>query len=109
MEKIFDKEFRETLIDTLEEAGIGEDNATQIVSSKYKEALKQVVISRLEQVISLIKEDKYKELSELCSYSPAGDCMGCDNVYIDFSDICDVKDIGDFIHTLDKDVNMEAW
>ena len=109
MEKIFDKDFREALIDTLGEAGVGEDNAKTIVSSRYKEALKQVVLSRLEQAISLIKENKYKELSELCSHSPAGDCMGCDNVYIDFSDICDIEDIGDFIHALDKDVDLKAW
>ena len=109
MEKIFDKDFREALIDTLEEAGVGEDNAATIVSSRYKEALKQAVISRLEEVISLIKEDKYKELSNLCSYSPAGDCMGCDNVYINFSDICDVEDIGDVIYKLDENINLKAW
>jgi len=109
MNKIFDKEFREALMDTLEEAGIEENKAVSIVSSRYKEALKQVVTDRLELVVSLIKDDKYKELSEFCSYSPAGDCMGCDNVYINFSDACDIKDIGDFIHTMDKDVNMKAW
>jgi len=106
MEKIFDKEFRETLIDTLEEAGIEKDKVASIVSSKYKEALKQAVIGRLELVIALIKEDKYKELSKLCNYSPAGDCMGCDNVYINFSDICDVEDIGDFLNILDTDVDI---
>ena len=100
MEIIFDREFRKELISSLKEAGIKEEKAQSIIKSRYNTALKEVVCKKLQQVISFIKEDKYKELSKMCCFSPAGDCMGCDNVYINFSDVCDKEDIGDIINEL---------
>jgi hypothetical protein len=48
-------------------------------------ALKAHVIEKLETVLKAIKDENYKDIDKLISYSPAGDCMGGENHFIDFS------------------------
>lgn len=109
MEKILDKEFRAALMATLVESGMSNEESMKFVDSKYKIALKRAAISRLEEVISLIKEDKYDEVSKLIEDSPAGDgygteVFGCDNSYISFKDVTDYEDIGNIIEELKSEL-----
>lgn len=102
MENIFDKNFREELLNSLKDAGIKETEANKIVKKRYKEAVKEAVIAHLENFITYIKKDRYNDLKECISYSPAGDDMGCDNNYIDFTNICGLEDIGCVLNVLDS-------
>lgn len=111
MEKIFDVEFRETLLSSLKEAGIDEEKASSIVNKRYETALKKAVlrkavVNRLKYIATLIEEDKCEEVLRFISYSPSGDCMGCDNHYLNFSDISDRTDIGDVLMGLDSSVEL---
>lgn len=48
-------------------------------------ALKNHVVLILKNVLNLIEKDQYDIVLNYLSFSPSGDCMGCDNHYIDFS------------------------
>ncbi|WPH64685.1 hypothetical protein [Vibrio phage vB_VpaP_SJSY21] len=48
------------------------------------DALLKATISRLDKVKSLLTNRRYKELYDICDYSPAGDCMGTDTYHIMF-------------------------
>ncbi|AUG88389.1 hypothetical protein PQC39_gp025 [Vibrio phage Vp_R1] len=48
------------------------------------DALLKDTIRRLDRVKSLLTTHKYKELYEMCEFSPAGDCMGTDSYHINF-------------------------
>lgn len=106
MEKIFDSDFRATLIDSLKEAGIDEEKASSIIKERYKAALRRAVINRLRYLAILIEKGKCEEVSKFVSYSPSGDCMGCENYYLNFSDICDRTDIGDVLMGLDSSIKL---
>lgn len=113
MEKIFDSDFRATLIDSLKEAGIDEEKASSIVNKKYETALKKAVlrkavVNRLKYIATLIEEDKCEEVLKFVSYSPAEDDMGCENYYLNFSDICDRTDIGDVLMGLDSSIKLPS-
>ena len=48
-------------------------------------ALKEHVIKNLKTVLEAIEDDaSYSVVEDLTSYSPAGDCMGLDNSFINF-------------------------
>ena len=47
-------------------------------------ALKAHVITVLESTLNAVKDEYYSGVSKLAIYSPAGDCMGCDNHFINF-------------------------
>lgn len=100
MEKIFDSCFRDELISKMKQAGLKDEEVLRIVNGRYKDAIKEAAINRLKEVIRLITEDKYSELSELIEYSPAGDGQGCDNYYISFADVTAFQDIGDIMMKL---------
>jgi hypothetical protein len=51
---------------------------------QYKE-LKSFVLERLNEIVQLIKDDKYEKLDEFLFNSPAGDGYGMDNMCINFS------------------------
>lgn len=100
MEKIIDISFRRSLMDALMESGISEAESLKIVNKRYKEALLQATVERLELIIKLLKEGKYEVIENLCCFSPAGDDMGCNNTYINFMDVCGREDIGEVVDTL---------
>lgn len=79
--------FRQELISTLLEAGFKAKKAEKIVSERYRTAVKKGAIEILEKVTALLKEDRFKEIDGMLSFSPAGDGYGCDNAYIDFSSL----------------------
>ena len=56
--KILDKEFRNELYKNLCDAGYSKGEATNIVSVKYREALKASLIEKLKAQIVNIEEDK---------------------------------------------------
>lgn len=100
MEKILNSSFRTELDKCLEEAGISTKEREKIISKRYKDALKSVVLNRLNTIFNAIQEDDYKSLSYFIKDSPAGDGYGTDNRYISFSDISECEDIGDVIDSL---------
>lgn len=100
MEKIFDKDFRNELFCCLKESGMKDEEVSRIIKKRYKEALKNAVIKRLNTVVKAIKEDNLEEINTIVDNSPSGDGDGCDNCYISFKDITDCEDIGDVINAL---------
>jgi len=108
--KIFDYVFREELRLALVDGGFDEKQAQEIVSNRYKIAVKEGTIAILKKVISLIEQDKYEELRKMLRDSPSGDGYGMDNVYVDFSELDQtsyqsrwdkkVYDIGDVVNIL---------
>lgn len=60
------------------------------IKKQQHTALKQAVIQRINKVKELVEKEKYSDVLEMLEYSPSGDGYGCDNHYIDFSDIADV-------------------
>lgn len=102
MENIFNSKFREELLNSLKDAGIKESEADKIVNKRYKEAVKAAVIAHLENIITYIEKDRVSDLNKVIGFSPAGDDMGCDNNYIDFTNICGLEDIGDVIRVLNS-------
>lgn len=85
MDKIFDP----TVETYLKDLGISQ---TEINKIKFEKA-KFEAISRLEAVINCIKYDKFDEVKQHCAFSPAGDDMGVDNIYINFGDIIEADPI----------------
>lgn len=62
-------------------------------------ALKEHVIKVLETTLQAVKDEYYTAVNNLTQFSPAGDCMGCENNFINFGydekeplDICDVME-----------------
>ncbi|MFQ7266196.1 MAG: hypothetical protein ACLRPS_04890 [Paraprevotella clara] len=100
MEKIFDKDFKNELFRCLKESGMKDKEANEIINKRYKEALKETVVERLNTVIKAIKEDNLEEIIPFIGDSPSGDGYGCDNRYISFEDVTDCEDIGDVIDAL---------
>ena len=100
MEKIFDNDFRNELFRCLKESGMKDKEVSGIINKRYKEALKNAVIERLNAVAKAIKEDNLEAINAMIEYSPSGDGYGCDNNYISFKDITDCEDIGDVINAL---------
>lgn len=100
MEKIFDNDFRNELFRCLKESGMKDDEIRIIIGKRYKEALKDAVIKRLNAVVKAIKENNLEEIIPFIGDSPSGDGYGCDNRYISFEDITDCEDIGEVIDAL---------
>lgn len=85
MEKIFDNETCEYL----KSSGVSE---SEIIRIRF-EKLKEISIKRLKAIVDLLEKNDFDEIKEYTSFSPAGDCTGCDNHFIDFADIIGVKHI----------------
>ena len=102
MEKIFDSDFREELIANLIAAGITEKKALKIVDDSYTKKLIVAAASRLRSVADALEQKDFNVVKHYLRFSPAGDCMGLDNTYIGFDDICgnEVADIGDVYYKL---------
>ncbi len=57
------------------------------LATQQHDQLKEYVIARLKQVITLIEVEDYASVINLTNYSPSGDGMGSENDYLDFSDV----------------------
>lgn len=102
MEKIFYEDFREELFSCLKDSGMQDNQIWSIIDKRYKVALKNAVIGRLNAVMKAIKENNLEEIDEFIDFSSSGDFYGSENHYISFSDITDCEDIGDVINALRK-------
>lgn len=88
----------------------------ETLAKRQKEALKAFGIEVLERWIKYIREEEFgtnfdPNNSDL-EYSPAGDCMGCDNYYIPFhfaneSQYEGAPDIGDLLIELSHLKSLE--
>ncbi len=98
-QKILDYSFRKELVSALMEGGFDIVKAQNIVDSRHRMAVKEGALTILKNVIKLLEEEKFEELSKMLSFSPAGDGYGCNNDYIDFSSL----DKTNHSNKLDKD------
>ena len=78
-----DRIFDEDIVSYLIELGIEKSQIAELKSKKIKE----YAIFVLNKVIEAIKSNDYDSIKQYLSFSPAGDCMGCENTYIDFGGI----------------------
>lgn len=108
MKNILNSNFREELGEALISSGMSFIQAKTIVTNRYKEEIKKQTLDRLDKVLTLLREDKFDEIESLIKFSPAGDCMGNDNHYIDFSFLSSenntIEDIHDVIRILKKEI-----
>ena len=66
-------------------------------------ALQEHVKKVFDEIYRLFLDGKYQEINEkYIQYSPAGDCMGCDNNFINFSWNDKIMDIGDILNMAEK-------
>jgi hypothetical protein len=78
------------------------------MTDKRNDDIRGEVIGVLENVIALLRTGNHDEIRASClGYSPAGDGMGCDNMFIDFSDVVkiygkDYVDIGQVLAFLEE-------
>lgn len=56
----------------------------QLASVQHTE-LKNDTIRILKEIIALLQEESYSKIKAYTEFSPAGDCMGCDNHFIKFA------------------------
>lgn len=80
MDKIFDKEVQEYL----KSSGVSKKEINKIKFNK----LKEFAVNRLKTIANLIEQDKFDEIKPFTQSSPSGDGYGCDNDFIDFSEVC---------------------
>lgn len=60
-------------------------NIEQLKKDQFQ-ALTEHVEKTLNEIVSLFKEKQFTTIRErFVEYSPAGDCMGCDNSFINFA------------------------
>lgn len=74
----------------------------ETLASEQHDALKTHIIAKLMNVVNLIKSEEYKKIESLTEFSPAGDCMGCDNSYINFGFGEEPLDIHDVVSRLQE-------
>ena len=79
MDKIFDPEVQKYLTSL----GIDQKEISRIKYEEYKKA----ILSILEEVSKAVEREDLQHLETLISESPAGDDMGADNEFINFSEI----------------------
>lgn len=77
-----------------------------LAEHQYNE-LKKAAVERLRELITLINKGSLDKAEGMLAESPSGDCMGCDNSYINFRDIYG-EDIGDVIGRLDQLSKMKG-
>lgn len=65
-----------------------------------KDALLSHAIKILESVVGNLKSENFDAIIKMLSYSPAGDCMGCDNYFIAFVDAEEPWDLKQVVETL---------
>lgn len=77
------------------------------LARKQEIALSEFIQARLDKISHHLKNREYERVLDMLSSSPAGDDMGCDNRFIDFSDLgltrsysVDGDDIGDAVDRL---------
>ena len=92
-DKIFDKE----VIEYIADLGINTDSIDRL----QKKKLKEYSISVLKEIINAIEKNDFSLIKKHLAYSPAGDCMGKDNAFIDFGAVTgSIMDIEDLVYYL---------
>lgn len=70
-----------------------------IAKEQYDEYRKYIV-GLLEDIAEMVAEGDFKAVADMTAFSPAGDCMGRDNSFIDFSFDSRPADIIDAVNRL---------
>jgi hypothetical protein len=95
MDKIFDSEIKEYLI----ELGIEEEQ----VENLRKKKLKEYSIYVLNKVIEAIESNNIDLIEKYLDFSPAGDDMGRENTFIDFGGISgyrlDIRELFEWLNS----------
>lgn len=71
------------------------------LSKLQVEFLKGHIVETLNKIINYVQEDNYDEIREMLEYSPAGDCMGRENYFINFGYLGKTFDINDIIDMIE--------
>lgn len=78
------------------------------LADKKYEVLKEHAINKLKEIIIFLENDELQYVANLLSFSPAGDDMGCDNYFIDFSyNTTEMMDLADILYKLAELKNVE--
>lgn len=94
-EKIFDPEIEKYLL----QAGVSQK---EIYRMKF-DAMKKDCITILERALVAFKNaPDEKIIKNLVSHSPAGDCMGTDQYFLDFADTCGNQEPMDIVEAIEK-------
>jgi len=92
-----DKIFDEDVIKYITDLGINTDSIDKLQKKKVKEHS----ISVLKEIINAIEENNFSLIKKHLVFSPAGDCMGKDNAFIDFGEVIgSIMDIEDLVYYL---------
>jgi hypothetical protein len=61
------------------------DTSVKTLAQKQRAALTSHCLAVLDLVWDALQREDYPTVRDLLSFSPAGDCMGCDNYFINFA------------------------
>lgn len=101
MDKIFEKENETYLSQFI--------SKPQIAKLQF-DCAKKGMLTILAKIIEHVRKDEFEQIAQYCSNSPAGDCMGCENDFIDFGIIIGYEpmDIMSFVAYLEnKQLSMK--
>jgi hypothetical protein len=94
---IKDKIFDEDVIEYITDLGINTDSIDKLQKKKVKEHS----ISVLKEIIKAIEENDFSSIKKYLVYSPAGDCMGYNNTFINFGEVTgsnmDIEDLAYYL------------
>jgi hypothetical protein len=92
-----DKIFDEEVVKYISYLGIN----MYSIGKLQKKKLKEYSISVLKEIINAIEKNDFSLIKKHLAYSPAGDCMGKDNAFIDFGAVTgSIMDIEDLVYYL---------
>jgi len=92
-----DKIFDEEVVKYISYLGINMHS----IGKLQKKKLKEYSISVLKEIINAIEKNEFSLIKKHLAYSPAGDCMGKDNAFIDFGEVIgSIMDIEDLAYYL---------
>jgi len=93
------------------------------LAKRQHDELNAFVVKRLRDVAQLIEDGEYctidSPFKDIIDYSPAGDCAGCDNIFICFDDVFggrrpeggghDIQDCLDRLEKLARIIDEPRW
>lgn len=87
-------------LETLRELGLLNEKTLDALKNKYILEVSEKIYNAIIKLAENIKNnanniEALEKIKEELSYSPAGDCMGCDNYFFDFSEILETEKVCD--------------
>ena len=70
------------------------------IAREQHDEYRKYIVGLLKDVVEMVEDGDYRAVADMTEYSPAGDCMGCDNSFIDFGFGTGPKDILEALNLL---------